>query len=87
MVRDRTGFLRCFTLYIGCTFTLFLLADYVKCTQYMYTYRVSQKVVYKLNMLVCHIMMNKIYTGTCVRKFKLRLLESDNCTKTEEWDK
>ena len=50
-------------------------------------YRVSQKVGDKLNMLVYHIMMNKIYIGTCVRKFKLRPLEGDKCTKTGEWGK
>ncbi len=36
-----------------------------------YIYRVSQKVVAKLNMLVCHIMMNQIYIGTYVQKCKL----------------
>ena len=50
-------------------------------------YGVFQKVVYKLNMLVCHIMMNKIYIRTCVREFKLRPLEGDNCMKTGEWEK
>ena len=42
-------------------------------------YRVSKKIAYKINMMVCHIIMNKIYAGTCVRKFKLRQLEGDNC--------
>ena len=50
-------------------------------------YRVSQNVVYKFTMLVCHIMMNKIYIGTCLRKFKLRSLEGDSCMKTGEWEK
>ena len=31
--------------------------------------------------------MNKIYTGICVRKSKLRPLEGDNCTKTGNWEK
>jgi hypothetical protein len=44
---------------------------------YVCIYRVSQKVVAKLNMLVCHIMLNNIYIGTCVQKCKQRPLEGD----------
>ena len=49
-----------------------------------YIYRVSQNVVDKLNMVVCHIMMNKIYIGTCVRKCKLQPLEGDDRRLTGE---
>lgn len=37
----------------------------------------SQKIVYYLNMLACHIMMNKSCIGTCVLKYKLRPLNCD----------
>lgn len=40
----------------------------------MCIYRVSQRVIDKLNMLVCH-MTNKTYVGTCIRKCKRRPLE------------
>lgn len=37
----------------------------------------SQKIVYYLNILACHIMMNNNYIGTCVLKCKLRPLNCD----------
>lgn len=52
-----------------------------------YVYRVSRKVIYKLNMLVRDIMINKIFTGTCVRKCKLRVLEDDEWHRLmREWE-
>ena len=44
----------------------------------------SQKVIYKFNLLVWHIMMNKIYTEILVRKFKLRHLKGDDRRLEEE---
>lgn len=43
-----------------------------------------EKVVYKLNMLICPIRMNKIYIVTCVGKCKLGRLEDDERRCTEE---
>lgn len=42
--------------------------------------------VYKLNMIVCYIMMNKLYTGINVRIFKLWPLEGDGrrCGRKEK---
>ena len=64
-----------------------IINTFLKITKFCTKYRVPQKVVYKLNMLVSHIMMNKIYIGTCVRKLKLRPLEGGNCPKMGEWEK
>lgn len=46
----------------------------------------SQKFVYRLNLLVCHNMINEFFSGTYVQKCKLLPLEGDECTITAEWE-